>query len=453
MKNYTLIAVVGKTDPIRSKHDGPILHIIRHFRPRRVVLILSEEIGKDEEKYHYNENAIHLLDKECQVESVFTGIKNVHSYDEFPLPLLQTCNQIKEKYAEDKILLDVTSGTPQLETALCMIALSDTERYLAVQVESPEKSSNKSPIFIPGKDSLETWYHEDKDNDEGHENRCRTPQLLNFKRPLVQGQIISLIRNYDYMAANQMYQENKGMFSNETGLLLSHAVERLNLEYEAAKKIAGQMNDGVRERLGLISDQDVAELVEFFNSMHVKQKRGELNDFVLRIEILTEYLAVYLLKKGMGVSLEDISNKEKRKHSWLYRLDKEKCEGRMPGITSYLDGLYKKPYEWGKELNARSMVQIAEFMSNKKEYRKYQRCICEMKKWIKISGAVRNPAAHTIIAITEKHIQDVYDRKGTEMLCKNIIFVLKIVFDKKINPKAFETYDNLNQLICESLEK
>ena len=75
MKNNILIAAVGRTDPIRGEHDGPILHIVRHYRPEAVILILSEEIGKEEAEYHHNETAIHLLDKDCKVEPIQTEIR------------------------------------------------------------------------------------------------------------------------------------------------------------------------------------------------------------------------------------------------------------------------------------------------------------------------------------------------------------------------------------------
>lgn len=310
-KEYTLIAVAGKTDPIRSQHDGPILHIIRNYHPKRVVLLMSEEIGIDEKKYHYIERAIHFLDENCDVKVEYTGIKNVHSYDDFSLPLLKKCKDVKEDNANDIILLDITSGTPQLETALCMIALSDMERYRAIQVFSPVGSSNKASIFDPSKDSLEEWHEANMDNEIGAENRCHEPQMMNFKRPLTQSQILSLIHNYDYAGAYQIYQENEAEFSREMRLLLEHARRRLNLEDARAKEAADKLDR--KSELYPVKYPDIERLVEFYNSMHVKQIRKELNDFVLRIGILTQYLAIYLLDSCMGISLDDIAQKKSEK--------------------------------------------------------------------------------------------------------------------------------------------
>ena len=50
-KKCILISAVGKTDPIRSNYDGPMLHIVRHYQPEKVYLILSDDIAKKEEKW------------------------------------------------------------------------------------------------------------------------------------------------------------------------------------------------------------------------------------------------------------------------------------------------------------------------------------------------------------------------------------------------------------------
>lgn len=103
MRDSILIAAVGKTDPIRGEHDGPILHIVRHYRPEAVILILSKEIGKDEEEYHHNETAIHLLDRDCKVEAIPTEIHDAHSYDDFSTAFLAICSETRKRYPDKKV--------------------------------------------------------------------------------------------------------------------------------------------------------------------------------------------------------------------------------------------------------------------------------------------------------------------------------------------------------------
>ena len=450
-----LISVVGTTDPIRGGYDGPILHIVRYYEPRKVYMILSEEIGKLESEYHHNEDAIHLLNKECEVESIMTGLTDVHGYDSFALFLLKICNQIKQENIDEKIYLNVSSGTPQMKTAFCMIAISDPNTYIPIQVDSPEKSANRSLPFEPQTDLIEDWFETDIDNTEDGEKRCVEPQLMNFRRPIIQFEILSLIQNYDYSGAYHLYEENKENFSEEAGLLLRHAVKRLSLENGEAKKIAKRL--GLDDVLYPVKQSNVAQLVEFFISMKVKQSRGELNDFAMRVEVLTEYLAIYLLEKCMRVQVADISDVRKLKNSTLYLLSREKCEKKIPGIVEYLDNQFAGTrlggFDWGKPLSAMSMVHIVNYLSLKPEFERYGQATKELNRWVVLSAEIRNPVAHTIISITEDTFQKSYEKKTSADLVKNMRTVLMQVFGNVVNKDVFEIYDVINQMIKDALEK
>ena len=449
-RQYTMIAAVGKTDPIRSECDGPILHIIRHYHPHRIVLLFSAEFGKEEEKYGYMEQAIRLLDSKCEVHKIMTGIENPQSYDDLAESFVKVSVQVKEKYQEDTILLNITSGTPQMESALCMIAFSDSERYLPVQVLTPQNGSNNKAFFNPELDNISEWFEADRDNMPGTRNRCIHPKLLIYKRPLIQHQICSLIEDYDYKASLQLYRENKEMFNREVGLLLEHATYRLNLEFDLAELTTKQLD--CCGELYTITEKRGKNLTEFYNSMRVKQLRGELNDFVLRIEVFTEYLAIYLLEK-CGIKLEDIANSKGRTNSIVYRLEKQKCEQAIPGIGKYLDGLYQNPFQWGNPVSATAMVHIASFLTDQSMFKKYKLCVAEMQKWLKIIAGVRNPAAHTMIAIKEDHIKKLYDNRSSSSLCEQMKAVLIKVSGGKIAPKAFDTYSDINRRVKKALEK
>ncbi|MCI8516527.1 MAG: hypothetical protein HFG75_06635 [Hungatella sp.] len=454
MRERILLTVVGKTDPIRGEHDGPILHIIRHYRPKKAILLLSEEVAGEEDEYHHNREAIGLLDPDCQVETVHTGIQDVHSYDAFALTLLSVCSRIRELHPEKEILINITSGTPQLETALCMIAIADPEHYTAIQVVSPERSANKAPMFNPKRDLIEEWFETDVDNEEGSPSRCHAPRLLNFKRPMVQFQIQSLIENYDYSGALLLYQENRENFSERTGLLLEHARRRLNLEHKEAEQTAVKLD--MKEELYPIRRSDIAQLTEFYNSMRIKQVRGELNDFSMRLEIMTLYTGRYLMEKCMRVRLEDVTVGRSLKNSHIMYLDRDKCTGKIPGIQGYLDERFsdKKSgrFEWGKPVNALSIVHIVKFLSTQPGNEKYRQAADEMIRWAALSGQVRNPAAHTIVAITDEIIRESYDNKDSAALVKSIYTVLRQAFGSQWKEEAFEIYGRINVLIKQAME-
>lgn len=449
MNGSVLIAVVGKTDPIRGLHDGPILHIVRWYRPERAVLILTAEIERDEKEYHYMEDAIHLLDSQCQVEIISTGILQPHSYDDFSIPFLDICNQIRNRYPNRKVLLNISSGTPQMETAMCMIAISEPSVYIPVQVASPERSANKAPFFKPQEDLIEEWFELNEDNESRAESRCHEPKLLNFKRPMLQSQIISLIQNFDYAGAWQLYQDNQKLFSKRVGLLLEHAKYRLNLEYKEAEALADQL--GSKDILYPVKRSDVARLIEFFNSMCVKQSRGELNDFSMRLEIMTEYLAIYILENCMRIKRSEITNVRKLKNSEIMYLSKSKCVSKIPGIDVYLDLQFSDKkggaFEWGKAINALSLVHIVQYMATQERFKKYEMAAGEMLQWVQLSTQVRNPAAHTIISITEDLIRKSYSNKDSQNLCNSMRTILRQVFGSEGKDEAFKIYERINELV------
>ena len=39
-----LFSCLGSTDPVRGEHDGPMLHIARHYRPDKILWYLTKEM-------------------------------------------------------------------------------------------------------------------------------------------------------------------------------------------------------------------------------------------------------------------------------------------------------------------------------------------------------------------------------------------------------------------------
>lgn len=197
-QQYILITSVGKTDPMRGGYDGPILHIVRNYKPKKVYLLLTSDIGEEEKKWGHNQKAISLLGIECEIIPCFTGIVNPHSYDELMPVCGEWCKRIYQENENSKFLLNITSGTPQLITTLAMIGMGSPGVFLPVQVSTPEKAPNKASYFKPDEDTVEEWFENNFDNIEDEENRCTEPGLFNFRTPVIRFQIESLIQNYDY---------------------------------------------------------------------------------------------------------------------------------------------------------------------------------------------------------------------------------------------------------------
>lgn len=454
-KKCILISAVGKTDPIRSNYDGPMLHIVRHYQPEKVYLILSDDIAKKEEKWGQNETAIHFLDKQCEVIKDNTEIKNPHSYDDLTVDFRRFCEKVKKENPERKILLNITSGTPQMKTTLAMIGMGEPEIYTVIQVTSPEGGKTYGSEFDPEKEDLKDWFECDIDNEESDANRCVIPNLYNFRQPMIQFQIQSLLENYNYAGAYTLYNLNRDILPEKLGHLLRHGAKRYNLEFEEAVLEARKCN--MSQELFENSRKDITELVDYFNAMQIKVKRGELNDFVLRLEVLAVYLSLFIIEKKMRIPLDDFSTKRKRKGSETRYLDEQKCKKIMPEIEkyfmeNYFEGKSHQRFEWGRDLNGRAAVNIVGYQSEYNEkHAKYKIHVEEMRKWIHLSAKVRNPAAHTIIAILPEKIREEYEGKSAEMLCANIRKVMVSVLGKEVPKEIFDVFDILNQCCIECM--
>lgn len=137
------------SDPIRNFSDGPCLHIARHYQPTRVVLYFTGEILRAKGEDFYKKPLLHL-NPHLQIECIYSGVTNPHLYDSFLqaapgiIPLPQALHDVHDRYPEAEILINVTSGTPQIQGTLVTLALQEPTWCRAIQVTTPEKKGKFS---------------------------------------------------------------------------------------------------------------------------------------------------------------------------------------------------------------------------------------------------------------------------------------------------------------------
>lgn len=449
MKKRILVGTIAFSDPIRGEKDGPMLHIVRHYQPEKVYLICTKEMFEKETTWHMNEQAIQMLQSDCKVEIIATKIEDPHSFDTTSKPILKICEQIKEQNPHRQILLNISSGTQQMNTVFGFLAMADPDTYLPIQVIS--RKNQNTATFNPEKDDLEEWFETNIDNEPGMENRCIEPKFLNFRKPVTQFQIESLIENYDYSAAYMLYKMNQRLFVEEVGTMLMHAKKRLNLEYKEADKLARQLR--IKEELYPVKRMDISELIEFYLSMNIKQKRGELSDMTLRLEIMTEYIAKYIMENIMKIKLQEITTQNKKQNSKIYYTSKQKAEKKMEGITQYLNDKFKSEFVWGKPISSRILVYILEYLVKRDEFKRYRNCVQELGKFLDVVEQVRNPAAHTIMAVIEDAIRNAYG-KDSAVLMKKMKDILQFIFGNQVPEWGYAIYDNcINSKVKQLLQQ
>ena len=192
-----LFTCAGTTDPVRGGRDGSMLHIMRHYRPQKIYLFLSDEMVRYEQKDQRFEKAFRFVAEkwaypfEWHVKQ--TDLVDVADLDAVSEPLRAYFLQVAEENPGGRILINLSSGTPQMKVILAQLALSLRFSVLGVQVLNPEKKSGDSKRTNIAAYIVDDELELNEDDEPGAPNRCQEPQLLAMQRDRQRAQIRVLI--------------------------------------------------------------------------------------------------------------------------------------------------------------------------------------------------------------------------------------------------------------------
>ena len=124
-----LFTPVGGHDPIASYRDGAVLHICRVYRPEKVYLYLSHEMlerSRQDDRYraslmklqehlHYQIKEIKMIERD--------ELTQVQLFDAFYTDFDQILRQIHAENPDCELLLNLSSGTPAMKSALNVISV------------------------------------------------------------------------------------------------------------------------------------------------------------------------------------------------------------------------------------------------------------------------------------------------------------------------------------------
>lgn len=440
-KQRILFSALGKTDPVRGFHDGACLHIVRHYHPQRVILFFTEEMAEKENADHRYTRAIRRLAPEVAIEEIFSGIEDVHLYDTFARILPETIYALSETYKDTEILLNLSSGTPQIKTALAMLA-ADIPNCLGVQVASPEKRANRErPI---DEEDIETVLETNLDDEEGAENRCSEPPLALFRYQSERSRIISLADAFEYRAALRLAEKSRGV-PTESLNLLRHAAKRADLLTQEAKNTLARY-DGRH----LFPFKGKAEiLVEYFLVMQMDQQCGRLSNLLVRvIPFLYEFLLAYD-KLNMKRPLQNICQKKSGQHHFY--LTRECLRESEPKFLVYLDSKLLPGFR-DSDLSFHLLYQYCDYAKTEQTAKNgaLHEKMMELLAKVKSVNQLRNGAAHEIMNVTEDAFRERLGMTSAEMM--NVFFaMLRLIYGENVGHLR-GIYRELNRWIDKSLE-
>lgn len=432
-----LYTPAGDTDPIRGFRDGAILHIIRHYAPDKVVVFLSAEMTRKEEERQIFSKAIRNLAPQCEIEFIKENIVDAHHIDKL-MPLVDEFLKIRRANMNAEILLNLSSGTPQMKTIMSFLA-TDFENVLGIQVDSPTGKSNRSNFANQDDEDIELIIETNEDNEEGAPNRCSEPPLKMLKRYSLRYQMISLLDNYDYASALKLYQQNKGIFSEITGKLLNHAYNREMLKTKEALKCIEQIG---KVSLNVTKNFEVQKLNEFFMVMELRQKKQQLSEFVVKLTPFLYHLAKFYFVNKLRIHLEDIGDVAGNKS---IKLSGNKLQKNHPEFMNALRNRYSN-FRDGTDLAFSNILIMLEAMP------KCDRELLDLFKELRIvEEKQRNHIAHTIIAVSENDLQNIEPKLSSKQILEKLRKAFELVMGDEQYFKK-NVYDELNKSIKQTLE-
>ena len=436
-----LFSPLGDTDPVRGCYDGAMLHIVRHYQPERIVLFYTHDMAEKERHDHRYTRAVQRLAPECQIEEVFTEIRDAHLYESFSRILPQEVLRIHETFPGSTLLLNLSSGTPQMKTVLAMLA-SDMEDCIGVQVAAPTRHSNRANEATQDAEDIDALLENNFDDEEGAENRCEEPPLSAFHYYAERSRILSLIDSYEYAAAGKIARRS-ALVPPEASLLLSHAERRSMLLTEEAKAILREY--GGKKLFPFTGKTE--ELVEYFLMMQLDQETGRLSNLMLRMipflyELLREYTA-----KNLTIPIRSLCEPR----NGVRLLVRERLTVQEKELLAALDREFPYGYR-DQPLSFYLLSLCCTYAGEAQRIRDAKLHTAVMVELESIADIrqLRNEAAHEIVNVTEDRFRQkvgMGSQEAVSCFCR----MLALVYGDKVRAMR-STYRDLNAWIGQALE-
>lgn len=373
---------------------------------------------------------------ECKFDFIYTDIVNVQLMEEL-VPLAEGFLELRKEFPEEEILLNLSSGTPQMKTVMSFLA-TDFENVRAIQVDSPQRASNRTAHATQDNEDIDVVIENNFDNATDYTCRCHEAPLSLLRRYSIRYQLISLINNYEYRAALNMYNKNKAMFVEETGKLLRHADLRSKLLINEAFKGMGKEN--------IYNNNSVKKLNEFLMVMELHQRKGELAEFIPKLTPFLYELLLYYFENHVALKLECFCY-SKRNNNSSWKISAEKLRKEAPDVFTYLNYYFRQGFR-DTELSFSNMLLILESLKSIKT-----ELMGELQILREVEKNQRNKIAHTILTdVTEENLQAIEPKLSSYQIIQHLRKAFLLIMEGEYICKR-NVYDDLNRRIVDSLNE
>lgn len=441
-----LFSCAGSSDPARGLHDGGIMHIMRHYRPEKVFLFLTAEVSeweKQDDRFQMMLDYIleHWDGYTPELEKLQFQIKDPSDLDALDVPMHSVMDELAENYPDAEILINLSSGTPQMKMILSQIVLDLRYHATGIQVKNFEKQSGTS-VRTNSKTydvELELEFNEDESPDAP--NRCSEPKMLYLQKNHRWKQIEALLEQRNYGAVEAMAD----LLPPVSAAIVHHLAARNRLEdreaHLAARNIPNHSSLYPIKNVPNRDRSDYKEVVEYFLMMKNMQYAGRFSDFVLRMNPLVIRLQAAmlddLLREHYGFSSDAIISTDRQgRRKWM----PEQIQERIPELwTHILTRLNKELTDCDISMYLLNIV-LSYFPDIPSQIGR----LFELCEKLNIS---RNAVAHALEELTDAEIKQVIGCSCSELTKMMEGAIIKIY--PECDPAIFKVYENYTRMVLE----
>ena len=425
-----LISAVGTTDPISNNHDAALLHIARNYRPDKIVLVYSQEMMVKQDLINKVLLSIEGYNPIIEIDSTILNNDEVFLFDK----MYEVMGLIVQKYTndDDEIILNLSSGTPQIISALFALNRINDYNTQAIQVATPKKGANREYKSLTDTE-IDALIVENQDNNVDFVDRSIKDKSEKFTQALVKRHLRSLIASFDYQAAEAIInrKEYNKLLSKKR---IAYIREKLN-DFSRVFKNQSILSD----ILSFPLDDSQKKALNYYLLIDVLKEREHIADVLIKAKSLAEFVIEETIKKN---------------HEGLIVFDGNlpKLNPDFPDCEAILDDIDKKMkksrgiedteeriFSVQSTLNLLSYLNILEF------YEYDSQLQTAINGILSLNGE-RNKVAHGLSEIDTRLLS----RKKLKQLSDNLRLLL--VDCLGIDSSYFNYYDKQNEELIKMLE-
>lgn len=281
-----LISCIGDTDPIRNRHDGALLHLVRVFRPKKILLIYSEHALSKETNILLALNSIDGYNPMIEKSDEVISDSEVFIFDK----MYEVLNGIISKYSkeDEDLILNLSSGTPQMKSALFTINRLKDINVKAYQVVTPSHSSNEG---IKHDNNLDIDYliSTNLDNRDDFEKRILEDKAEKFQQTLIKRTMKDLLNSFDYESLYNLSKRYRVLSKNKMKKIISSLKDLTEaVKYQKLLKVVDQTEYCEREK----------KLINSYLIILLQTNRELVSEVLIRSKNIGEYTCELYLEKN-----------------------------------------------------------------------------------------------------------------------------------------------------------